>query len=76
MYRTGNYPAQDIDVLIVQTPTLSTNSSVIRYTLGMSWLIERSLRLKLSGELWQFSDKNDDGKSREVGLHAGLVGTF
>lgn len=75
MYRTGNYPKFDIDASD-QNPSLSLKSGVIRYTLGTSWAIERGLRLKLSAELWQFSDKDDDGHTLEVGIHAGMVGTF
>ena len=73
LYRIGNFPAQ---TLTGDRPDLARHSSVLRYTLGASYLIERALRVKLSAELWQFSDKDDDGHTLEVGLHAALVGTL
>jgi hypothetical protein len=72
MYRIGNFPAQ---TLSGDVPDLSRHSSVLRYTLGASYLVERGLRLKLSAELWQFSDTDDDGHTLEMGFHAALVGT-
>jgi hypothetical protein len=73
MYRIGNFPALTPSG---DTPELARYSAVLRYTLGVSWLLERALRLKLSAELWQFSDKDDEGHTLEVGLHASLVGTL
>ena len=37
---------------------------------------ERSLRLKLSTELWDFSDPGADGRHNAVSMHLGVVGTF
>jgi hypothetical protein len=76
MYRIGNFPREAIAGAPGQEAVLSRHSSIYRYTLGTSWAIEPGLRLKLSGELWQFSDPNDDGRSREIGMHVALVGTF
>jgi hypothetical protein len=73
MYRIGNFPAV---TLTGDPPALSRHSSILRYTLGVSYLFERALRLKVSAELWQFSDKDDDGRTLEAGLHAALVGTL
>lgn len=76
LYRVGNFGKSRIDVGPGQLPALSRHSFVTRYTLGGSWAIEPGLRVKLSAELWQFSDPNDDRRSSEVGVHASLVGTF
>jgi hypothetical protein len=67
LFRIGNFPAGS---------ALSRHSAVTRFTLGGSWAVEPGLRIKLSGELWQFSDPNDDQRTSEVGVHAALVGTF
>jgi hypothetical protein len=71
MYRVGN---------VLQDPTgdtpLRRRSTVFRYTLGTSYAIERGLRLKLSTELWQWTDKDDTGRDADVGVHVGMVGTF
>lgn len=81
MYRVGNFPAIPIgqapptDGSTPETP-LKRHSWVGRFTLGTSWAVERSLRLKLSGELWEFSDADDDNHTQEVGVHAAVVGTF
>jgi hypothetical protein len=76
MYRIGNFPASSSVGTGGQAPSLSRRSTVIRYTLGTSWMIERSLRLKLSAELWQFSDRDDETRTQQVGLHSAIVGTF
>lgn len=60
--RLGNVPL---------TSTLRSESAVLRYTAGMNFQFERSWRVKLSGELYDFSDFDD-----EVGLHLGVVGAF
>jgi hypothetical protein len=73
LYRIGNFPLQ---LASGDKPNLDRHSSVVRYTLGASYLFERGMRLKLSAELWQFSDQDDDGHTLEVGLHAALVGTL
>jgi hypothetical protein len=68
MYRVGNVP--------VGTP-LSDKSSVIRETLGFLYTLDRNFRVKTSGELWEFSDPDPvTGRTTEVSLHLGVVGTF
>jgi hypothetical protein len=67
MYRAGN---------VAKTSDLSKTSSVGRATLGATINVERGLRLKMSTELWDFSDQDASGKTVEVGMHFGAVGTF
>jgi hypothetical protein len=68
LYRVGNVEAQS---------QLSRRSDVFRYTLGMAYAIERGLRLKLSTELWEFSDKDaQTGRKIELSMHAALAGSF
>jgi len=68
MVRIGNVEAAS---------ELSSKSSVFRYTVGMAYAIERGLRLKLSPELWEFSDRDSlTGRKLEVSMHAGLAGSF
>jgi len=56
---------------------LSRNASVVRYTLGTAYAIERGLRVKLSTELWQFSDRDlASGRKLELTMHAALAGSF
>lgn len=68
MFRLGNVEAAS---------ELTRKSSVIRYTVGTAYAIERGLRLKFSTELWQFS--NEDLSSRrniELSMHGALAGSF
>lgn len=68
MYRAGN---------VVATSSLSDKSSVVRETLGFAYAIDRNFRVKTSGELWEFSDPDPGtGRTTEVSLHLGFVGTF
>ena len=55
---------------------LSGRSSVVRYTVGSAVSLERNLRVKASGELWQFSDRDAAGDTLAVGVHLAAVGTF
>ena len=55
---------------------LSGRSFVVRYTLGSAVSLERNLRVKASGELWQFSDRDAAGSNLAVGVHLAAVGTF
>jgi len=76
MYRVGNFPATQIDSTTGEAPTLSRRTWVTRYTAGTSIGVERGLRVKLSVELWEFRDKDDEGRSEDVGVHAAVAGTF
>ncbi|MBX3226343.1 MAG: hypothetical protein KIT84_42830 [Labilithrix sp.] len=68
MQRLGNIPAGS---------ELGRRASVVRYTLGSAYAIERGLRVKFSTELWQFSDKDlSNGRRIELSIHAALAGSF
>jgi hypothetical protein len=60
--RAGNVPVNS---------GLRSKSAVLRYTAGLNLIIFQGLRIKLSGEFWDFSDFKD-----EVGLHLGVVANF
>lgn len=62
MRRLGNVPA---------TSSLRSESAILRHTLGGNILVGRGLRLKLTAELWDFSDFRD-----EVAIHTGVVANF
>ncbi len=62
MRRRGNVP---------QGSPLRSESAILRSTLGLNLLYERALRVKISGEFWDFSDFAD-----EVALHVGVVAAF
>jgi hypothetical protein len=66
--RIGNVPAGITD--------LSYRSGVLRGTVGFAYAIERNIRLKLSGEYYEWTDKDVDGHEFDVAVHAGVVGTF
>ena len=67
MARVGNVAA---------TSSLSRESSVLRWTVGSTIGIERGLKVKVSGELWSFSDRDARNKKVDLGIHLGLVGTY
>jgi hypothetical protein len=54
-----------------RTSDLRADAGVLRYTAGGSFLLRESLRLKLSGELYDFSDFDD-----EAVVHFGIAGPF
>jgi hypothetical protein len=56
---------------VLRTSELRSDSAVLRYTLGATYQVRESLRLKVSGELYDFSDFDD-----EVALHLGIAGPF
>jgi hypothetical protein len=60
--RIGNVPLNSV---------LREKSGVLRYTAGFNIVLEGSVRLKLSGELYDFSDFSD-----EVSVNAGVVAAF
>jgi hypothetical protein len=77
LYRIGNYRTSDALGMPLLSPiTLSRNSSVLRYALGGSYAFEPAFRIKISVELWQFSDKDPNGRTLDVGTHLSLVGTY
>lgn len=62
MRRAGNVPAGS---------ALRSESAILRTTLGVNFVIYQGLRIKLSGEFWDFSDFDD-----ELAIHAGVVASF
>ncbi len=62
MTRVGNVTA---------TSALNDRSWILRYTAAVAWKAAKRVRLKLSGELYTFSDF-----PTEMALHTGLVTTF
>lgn len=60
--RTGN---------VSTTSPLRSESAILRYTLGFNVIVERGMRIKISGEFWDFSDFEDD-----LAIHAGVVANF
>jgi len=68
MFRQGNVEAAS---------PLTSKASIFRYTVGTAYSIERGIRIKLSTELWQFSNKDAaSNRNIELSLHAGLAGSF
>jgi hypothetical protein len=55
---------------------LRDGSSVLRYTIGSAFAVERGLRIKVSSELWQFNDPDASGHKVDASLHTAAVGTF
>jgi len=55
---------------------LTNDSFVVRETLGLAYALERNFRLKVSGELWQFSYPDELEHKTALGLHFGAVGSF
>lgn len=56
---------------VVRGSELRSDSAILRYTLAATYAVRQSLRLKVSGELYDFSDFDD-----EVALHLGIAGPF
>lgn len=56
---------------VAQSSALRSDSILVRYTLGTNVPLVRDWRIKISAELYDFSDFDD-----EVGLHLGVVGAF
>jgi hypothetical protein len=67
MYRWGNLP---------KLSPLSEKSTVIRYTLGTMFTLATGLRGKVSGEVWDFSDADVEGRHTEISWHFAVVGTY
>jgi hypothetical protein len=66
--RFGNVP--------VYATTLSSQSGVLRETLGLAYTVERNLRLKASVEGYEWTDKDASGHMNDIAIHLGVVGTF
>ena len=60
--RKGNVPA---------TSQLRSDSQLVRYTVAGSIALTGALRLKLSGEYYDFSDFDDESV-----IHVGIAGPF
>ena len=56
---------------VVDTSMLRSDTAVLRYTVGAAYALRDTLRLKLSGELYDFSDFED-----ETVVHLGIAGPF
>jgi hypothetical protein len=56
---------------VLRDSELRSDSAVLRYTVGASIKIRGAVRLKLSGELYDFSDFPD-----EVAIHLAVTGTL
>lgn len=68
MFRQGNLEAAS---------ELTRKASVLRYTLGTAYALERGLRVKFSTELWQFSNRDAVSERHvELSMHAALAGSF
>jgi hypothetical protein len=51
-------------------------SAVLRATLGGMINVERGLKLKVSGELWRWTEKDANNRNFDVGVHAGVIGMY
>jgi hypothetical protein len=67
LYRAGN---------ILTSSELGPRAAVFRYTGGAAIGMLRGWRLKLSGELWSFSNDPPVHQDLELAVHMGVVGTF
>lgn len=67
MYRGGN---------LTNASPLARRSTVLRYTLGSLIALEQGLRLKVSSEVWDFSDVGESGNHTELSFHVAFVGTY
>jgi hypothetical protein len=56
---------------VLRTSELRSDSAVLRYTAGVSVKIRGATRLKLSGELYDFSDFSD-----ELAIHVAITGVL
>jgi len=56
---------------VVNTSPLRSESWVLRYTAGVNFILQRSIRLKLTGEFYDFSDFDDD-----VAVHTAIAAVY
>ncbi len=61
---------------VLRDTGLTRSSSVLRYTVGSTFAIERGFRVKLSTELWQWSDRASNGSNVDLGMHLAAVRSF
>ena len=62
---------------VVAGSDLDRRSSVVRFTLGTAYAIERGIRIKVSTELYDFAERDSsNGRKTEVSVHTGLAGSF
>jgi hypothetical protein len=79
--RDGNVPAVDPESfgnVPAAPPQLTASSGVLRETLGFAYAVERNIRLKLSGECYQWFNEpgHPSWDKPDVAIHAAVVGTF
>jgi hypothetical protein len=55
---------------------LTSDASVVRYTLGASYVVARGVRVKVTPELWQFNYANANGAKVEASMHLAVAGAF
>lgn len=67
LFRIGNVAADS---------ELRRQSSVGRLTYATTFAVERGVKIKASTELWQFSDPDAAGRTRDIAFHLGVVGLF
>jgi hypothetical protein len=67
MLRLGNVAAAS---------PLTDHAWMARETLGLSYGIERNLRLKGSVEYYEFSARDTSGNMQDLAVHLGVTGTF
>ena len=73
LLRTGNVPASSVTE---PDGGSSHQSNILRFTLGSTISLDRSLRLKTSAAYWRFTDFDSQGKDAAISLHLGAVGSF
>lgn len=56
---------------VLATSALRSTSAILRETIGVNIVVQRGLRIKLSGEYWDFSDFDN-----EIAVHAGVTANF
>jgi len=61
---------------VAAASSLSNDASVLRYTVGASYVVARGVRVKLTPELWQFDYDDPSGRKLETSLHLAVAGAF
>lgn len=73
LLRTGNVAASTAGQ---PDGDINHRSSILRFTLGSTISLDRSLRLKASAAYWRFTDDDIQGKDAAISFHLGAVGSF